>query len=117
MSLVMILAVIFEAFCFLQEEKATKEWYKEDFPKPTIHVEACGRRGKVSWICDPENILSYEAANKIQDMLFSIVKILLQGGATMTNLDFKLALKFFNRMRGIPDLSVEETAERFAKHL
>ena len=47
MSLVMILAVIFEAFCFLQEEKATKEWYKEDFPNPTIHVEACGRRGKV----------------------------------------------------------------------
>ena len=89
MSLVMILAVIFEAFCFLQEEKATKEWYKEDFPNPTIHVEACGRRGKVSWIC----------------------------GATMTNLDFKLALKFFNRMRGILDLSVEETAERFAKHL
>ena len=111
--------VIFAAFYFLQEEKATRGWYKEDFPDPTIDVETCGRRGKVSWICDPENILSYGAADKIEELLYSIVKNTASGCSYYHNgkPGFQIGVAVLNQMSGIPGEPVEETAKTFAKHL
>lgn len=109
--------VILAAFCFLQEGTATREWYKEDFPNPTIDVKACGRNGKVSWICDPENILSYQAANKIEELLYSVVKNTASGCSNDDKPGFQIGVAVLNRMRGIPGEYIEETTKTFAKHL
>ena len=111
--------VTFAAFYFLQEGQATRGWYKEDFPDPTIDVETCGRRGKVSWICDPENILSYGAADKIEELLYSIVKNTDSGCSYYHNgkPGFQIGVAVLNQMSGIPGEPVEETAKTFAKHL
>ena len=111
--------VIFAAFYFLQEGQATRGWYKEDFPDPTIDVETCGRRGKVSWICDPENILSYGAADKIEELLYSVVKNTDSGCSYYDNgkPGFQIGVAVLNQMSGIPGEPVEETAKTFAKHL
>ena len=108
--------VIFAAFCFLQGE-ATGEWYAQDFPNPTRDVKACGRRGKVSWICDPENILSYEAADMIEELLYSIVKNTASGCSNDKEPGFQIGVVVLNRMSAIPGEPVEETAKTFAKHL
>ena len=108
--------VIFAAFCFLQGE-ATGEWYAQDFPDPTRDVKACGRRGKVSWICDPENILSYEAADMIEELLYSIVKNTASGCSNDKEPGFQIGVVVLNRMSAIPGEPVEETAKTFAKHL
>ena len=108
--------VIFAAFCFLQGE-ATREWYAQDFPDPTRDVKACGRRGKVSWICDPENILSYEAADMIEELLYSIVKNTASGCSNDKEPGFQIGVVVLNRMSAIPGEPVEETAKTFAKHL
>ena len=108
--------VIFAAFCFLQGE-ATREWYAQDFPDPTRDVKACGRRGKVSWICDPENILSYEAADIIEELLYSIVKNTASGCSNDKEPGFQIGVVVLNRMSAIPGEPVEETAKTFAKHL
>ena len=112
-----IFLVIFVAFCFLQEGRATREWYKEDFPNPTRDVKGCGRRGEVSWICDPENILSYKAANKIEELIYSVVKNTYSGCSNDEKPGFQIGVAVLNRMRGIPGEPVEETAKTFAKHL
>ena len=112
-----IFLVIFAAFCFLQEGRATREWYKEDFPNPTRDVKGCGRRGEVSWICDPENILSYKAANKIEELIYSVVKNTYSGCSNDEKPGFQIGVAVLNRMRGIPGEPVEETAKTFAKHL
>ena len=111
--------VIFAAFYFLQEGQATRGWYKEDFPDPTIDVETCGRRGKVSWICDPENILSYGAADKIEELLYSVVKNTDSGCSYYDNgkPGFQIGVAVLNQMSGIPGEPVEETAKTLAKHL
>ena len=111
--------VTFAAFYFLQEGQATRGWYKEDFPDPTIDVETCGRRGKVSWICDPENILSYGAADKIEELLYSIVKNTDSGCSYYDNgkPGFQIGVAVLNQMSGIPGEPVEETAKTLAKHL
>ena len=108
--------VIFAAFCFLQGE-ATGEWYAQDFPNPTRDVKACGRRGKFSWICDPENILSYEAADMIEELLYSIVKNTASGCSNDKEPGFQIGVVVLNRMSAIPGEPVEETAKTFAKHL
>ena len=112
-----IFLVIFAAFCFLQEGRATREWYKEDFPNPTRDVKGCGRRGEVSWICDPENILSYKAANKIEELIYSVVKNTDSGCSNDEKPGFQIGVAVLNRMRGIPGEPVEETAKTFAKYL
>lgn len=109
--------VVFVAFCVLQEGKATREWHKEDFPNPTRDVEVCGRKGKVSWICDPEKILSYKAANKIEELLYSVVKNTVSGCSSGEKAGFQIGVAVLHRMSRIPGESVEETAEKFAKHL
>ena len=64
--------IVFMILSKLKEVQSDEVWQKEQFPNPARDIEACGRRGKVSWICDPDNILSYETANKVEELLFSV---------------------------------------------
>ena len=57
--------IVFMILSKLKEVQSDEVWQKEQFPNPARDIEACGRRGKVSWICDPDNILSYETANTV----------------------------------------------------
>ena len=105
------------AFCFLQEGNSTREWLKEDFPNPTKDLVSCGRRGKVSWICDPDKVLSYETANKVEELLDSIGKNTASGCSSDEKAGFQIGVAVLKKMRTIPGESVEETAEKFTKHL
>lgn len=37
-------------------------------------VKGCGCRGEVFWICDLENIFSYKVVNKIEELIYLVVK-------------------------------------------
>lgn len=50
-------------------------WTPETFPNPMKDVDLCGRRGQTSKICDPDGIISYEAANKCEGIIQSIEKL------------------------------------------
>ena len=105
------------AFCFLQEGNSTREWLKEDFPNPTKNLVSCGRRGKVSWICDPDKVLSYETADKVEELLYSIGKNTASECSSDEKAGFQIGVAVLKKMRTIPGESVEETAEKFTKHL
>lgn len=49
-----------------------KEWDASRFPNPTVDLDACGRHGVKSWVCDPDKVLSYEGANVIEGVLKDI---------------------------------------------
>lgn len=112
-----IFFAVFLALCFLQEAKSTQEWFKEDFPNPTKDLGSCGRRGKVSWVCDPDKVLSYEIANKVEELLYSIGKNTVSGCSSDEKPGFQIGVAVLKKMRTIPGESVEETAEKFTKHL
>lgn len=109
---------VFVAFFLLQEVQSNEEWHKEEFPNPTRDVEACGRRGKVSWICDPNKILSHETANKVEELVYSVRKNTASGcSSSSENPGFQIGVAVLRKMRPIPDESIAVTAENFAKHL
>ena len=112
-----VFLAVFVAVCFLKEGKSTQEWRKEEFPNPTKDVGSCGRRGRVSWICDPEKILSYETANKIEELLYSVAKNTVSGCSSGEKAGFQIGVAVLKKMLRIPGESVKETAEKFAKHL
>ena len=112
-----IFFAVFLALCFLQEGNSTQEWLKEDFPNPTRDLGSCGRRGKVSWICNPDKVLSYEASNKVEELLYSIGKNTASECSSDEKAGFQIGVAVLNKMRSIPGESVEETAEKFTKHL
>ena len=112
--------VVFVSLFLIQEgqcERFIEEWKKGDFPNPTRDLNACGRRGKVSWICDPDKILSYETTNKIEELLYSVRKNTDSGCSSGEDPGFQVGVAVLNRMHKTPDESVAETAENFAKHL
>ena len=108
---------IFLALCFVQEGNSTQEWLKEEFPNPTKDLGSCGRRGKVSWICDPDNVLSYETANTVEELLYSVGKNTVSGCSNDEKAGFQIGVAVLKKMRDFPGQSVEETAEKFTKHL
>lgn len=111
---------VFVTLFLLQEGQSNRfvgQWSKEEFPNPTRDLEACGRRGKVSWVCDPDKILSYETANRIEELLYSVRKNTNSGCGSSDNPGFQIGVAVLNRMRSIQDESVAESAEKFAKHL
>lgn len=109
--------VVWGALFQLQQVQSKEEWTKEEFPNPTLDLEACGRRGKVSWICDPHIVLSYETANKIEELLYSVRKNTNSGCSGDDDPGFQIGVAILNRMRSISGESVAETAEKFAKYL
>lgn len=115
-----VFLAVFTTLCLLQEGQSKRfieQWQKEEFPNPTRDLEACGRRGKVSWICDPDKILSYQTANKIEELLHSVRKNTVSGCSSSENPGFQIGVAVLNRMHGNEDESIAETAENFAKHL
>ena len=110
--------IVFMILSKLKEVQSDEVWQKEQFPNPARDIEACSRRGKVSWICDPDNILSYETANKVEELLFSVRKNTVSGCSTRSeNPGFQIGVAVMKKMHGVPDESIAVTAENFAKHL
>ena len=129
-----IFLALFLTLCFLPEGNSTREWVKEDFPNPTKDPRSCGRRGKVDWIwicddlgycdrhavslvCDPDKVFSYKTANKVERLLYSVVKNTTSGCSSDEKAGFQIGVAALKKMRSIPGESVEETAEKFTKHL
>ena len=110
--------VVFMILSQLKEAQSDKVWQKEQFPNPARDIEACGRQGKVSWICDPDKILSYETANFVEELLSSVGKNTYSGCIYGDqNPGFQIGVAVMKKMRGIPGESIAVTAENFAKHL
>lgn len=51
-----------------------KKWTPSTYPNPQKDVNLCGRNGVKSSICDPENILSIEAANMVDGLINEIAE-------------------------------------------
>lgn len=55
------------------EVHATRDsWSADDYPNPKRDINLCNRRGKKSNICDPDAVLSYSAANRIEGIIKDI---------------------------------------------
>lgn len=48
------------------------QWGPENYPDPKRDTQLCGRKGKQSNICDPDGILSYKGANRIEGIIKDI---------------------------------------------
>mmetsp|Transcript_576 Transcript_576/g.1835 ORF Transcript_576/g.1835 Transcript_576/m.1835 type:complete len:201 (-) Transcript_576:434-1036(-) len=53
---------------------AAAPWSPAAYPNPMIDVGACGRQGVTSRICDPDSILTYDAANVVESYLKEIAE-------------------------------------------
>lgn len=51
-----------------------KKWTPSTYPNPQKDVDMCGRNGVKSSICDPEGILSVEAANMVDGLINEIAE-------------------------------------------
>ncbi|KAM7431148.1 hypothetical protein ABFA07_018258 [Porites harrisoni] len=110
--------VVFMILSKLKDVQSYEVWQKEQFPNPARDIEACGRQGRVSWICDPDKILSYETANFVEELLSSVRKYTYSGCSYVDgNPGFQIGVAVMKKMRGIPGESIAVTAENFAKHL
>ena len=110
--------LVFVILCKAKEKQIDEEWQKEQFPNPTTNIIACGRGGKVSWICDPDKILSYETADFVDELLFSVRENTFSGCRWGDrNPGFQIGVAVMKKMRPIPGKSIAVTAEKFAKHL
>ena len=112
--------VLVPVFAFLSPFYATNafhEWKKNEFPNPTRDVESCGRGGVVSWICDPDRILSHDQANRVEELLHSVRQSTVSGCGSDSSPGFQIGIAILKRMRHISGESLEETAENFARHL
>ena len=110
--------LVFVILCKVKEKQIDGEWQKEQFPNPTRNIIACGRRGKVSWICDPDKILSYETADFVDELLFSVREntfSVCRWGDRYPG--FQIGVAVMKKMRRIPGESIAVTAKNFAKHL
>ena len=47
-------------------------WSSETFPNPLVDFNSCGRKGNLSYVCDPSNYLSVDAVNFIDDVIQNI---------------------------------------------
>lgn len=110
-----IIIAVFLALC--SQGSSAQRWSQEEFPNPTKDLEACGRRGKVSWVCDPDNVLSYETSNKVEELLYSIGKNTASGCSSDEEAGFQVGVAVLKKIRNVRLESVEETAEKFTKHL
>ena len=107
--------LVFVILCKLKEDNG---WQKEQFPNPTRNIIACGRGGKVSWICDPDKILSYETADFVDELLFSVRDNTFSGCRWGDrNPGFQIGVAVMKKMRRLPGKSIAVTAKKFAQHL
>lgn len=113
---VKLLVILFLLFQGVGDERKGK-WVKEEFPNPTKDPKACNRREKVSWICDPDQLLSDETATKVEQKLHFVRKNTFSGCSLETNPGYQIAVAVLKGMRSTANESVPETAEKFAKHL
>lgn len=47
-------------------------WGPDTFPDPKRDVNLCGRRGKSSNICDPDGVISFEGADRVEGIIKDI---------------------------------------------
>jgi uncharacterized membrane protein YgcG len=111
-----ILAVIFSILSTVTSQ--SNVWLKERFPNPLTDKNSCGRRGVVSWICDPDGILAYEDANILEEMLQSVSTKTKSGCSIDSERPgFQIGVAVMNKMAVPSELNKEEVAQDFARHL
>lgn len=58
-SLALTLSMRVVSSSYATEIPVTRSWKKDEFPNPQRDFYECGRRGRISWVCDPANITRY----------------------------------------------------------
>ena len=109
--------ILFIVLTLLHQANALKEWEKNEFPNPARDVSSCGRRGVASWICDPDGILSFEQANKLEEMLTSVSKNTVSGCSNDDRPGYQIGIALMRQMYVVPGETGERAIEKFAKHL
>ncbi|PNH09193.1 hypothetical protein TSOC_004234 [Tetrabaena socialis] len=93
-------------------------WTPETYPNPMVDVTKCGR-GVASWICDPDKILSSEAANVVEGLIKKIQAgsppYVLAPCGNIGMRGFQVAVALARRMQESSDPA--GYAERFARAL
>jgi hypothetical protein len=70
----MLVTLLVLVFFATGHSKPFRKWSPGVFPNPQLDVHDCGRDGRKSSICDPENILSRESANMVDGLINEIAE-------------------------------------------
>jgi uncharacterized membrane protein YgcG len=98
-----------------------QRWTPSTYPNPQRDVNLCGRNGVKSSICDPENILSVEAANMVDGLINEIAEgkppyRKAQCGDDGTK-GFQIAVALMHKMDHAKHADKAAAAQAFAKAL
>ena len=98
-----------------------KEWSPGIFPNPKRDTYLCGRDGRKSSICDPDAVLSEQAANRLEGLIGDIedgqspYRQAPCGSRGMEG--YQIAVAVMKKMKIEQGLTPQETAKEFAKVL
>mmetsp|Transcript_584 Transcript_584/g.1863 ORF Transcript_584/g.1863 Transcript_584/m.1863 type:complete len:236 (-) Transcript_584:509-1216(-) len=99
---------------------AAAPWSPAAYPNPMIDVGACGRQGVTSRICDPDSILTYDAANVVESYLKEIaegVEPFKPGDCAGEAKGFQVAVALMSSMEVPSGTTVEAESGIFAQRL
>ncbi|CAH1800133.1 unnamed protein product [Owenia fusiformis] len=85
---------------------AIKEWTVEDYPNPQRQVYNCGRNGITSWVCDPNNLITHNEANYLDDMInffMKKTKCACPKKCKRKNKGYHIAIALMNKMKPYSD--------------
>ncbi|GBF97799.1 lactase-phlorizin hydrolase [Raphidocelis subcapitata] len=95
-------------------------WTPAAYPNPQRDVGACGRRGVSSFLCDPDGVMSYDAANLAEGLIAQVER----GEAPYTRAPcgaglqgFQIAVALMRRLQVDGSQSPGEAAAAFARGL
>ncbi|KAL6754945.1 hypothetical protein V8C86DRAFT_2688347 [Haematococcus lacustris] len=100
---------------------ATFPWTPARYPNPTVDVGLCGR-GKPSWICDPDHVLSTNGANVVE----GVIKLIASGEAPYVQqpcgpdrrlTGFEVAFALMDKFYSGWGTDLGRTAQKFAASL
>lgn len=113
-----LVLLAFLIFSLLPPIPTQSTWLKENFPNPIRDTRKCGRRGVVSWICDPDEVVPYEEANILEEMLQNVGTKTKSGcSVDPQRPGFQVGIAVMNEMEVPSEMTKEEVAKDFARHL
>jgi len=100
-------------------------WRKEDFPNPLKEPVKCGRRtNKQTFICDPDNILSKQEADSLDEQIgktLSNTTCVCGQVCEESDAGFSIAIAMVNRIHHTEEFLTEadklKITEKFSRHL
>ncbi|KAF6250917.1 TLP18.3, Psb32 and MOLO-1 founding proteins of phosphatase-domain-containing protein [Scenedesmus sp. NREL 46B-D3] len=107
--------------CAVAQAKPFRKWSPATYPNPQKDVYDCGRDGRKSSVCDPDNILSKESANMVEGLINEIAEATPPFRSaecgSLGQKGFQVAVALMHKMDHAKHADKAATAKAFARAL